>query len=259
MEHSGPIAGAWISEPGASEPVPGSRGADSYEVCEPADGNSCTHKLVVTVDVEGSLSNAAGFSDPLRHLKFEGNQGVIVECPPTAGEGASEYREHLAKGCPGSYTINTKDSACTANNQPWECLRVGVHGKKTGALKGIAERIEEKPGTRFYCPNNWQNNNSGGVPILPKDDSRIVQVFIMPYGSLNAEGQAILPSGEAPIQDFATFYVTGFPGDSCKGDPSTSNAEIVGHFIKYVNTITSGGGPKCIPNALGECVAVLTR
>ena len=143
VEHSGPIAGAWISEPGASEPVPGSRGADSYEVCEPADGNSCTHKLVVTVDVEGSLSNAAGFSDPLRHLKFEGNQGVIVECPPTAGEGASEYREHLAKGCPGSYTINTKDSACTANNQPWE---------KNGRPEGHRRTNRRKARHTFLLP-----------------------------------------------------------------------------------------------------------
>jgi hypothetical protein len=259
-EHSGTIAGAWISEPGASEPVPGSRGADSYQVCEPADGNSCTHKLVVTVAVGGSLANAAGFSDPLRPLRWEGPQGVRVGCPPPASPSGSEYREHLAKGCAGNYTINTSDPNCTANTSPYDCLTAGLPGKDTGPTQqGIDERIEHKVGTQFYCPNNWQNNNGGGVPILPKDDSRIVQVFIMPYGSVNAEGKAVLASGEVPIQDFATFYVTGFPGDSCKGDPSTGNAEIVGHFIKYVNTINNGGGQKCIPNSLGECVAVLTR
>jgi Putative Flp pilus-assembly TadE/G-like len=252
---SGSIKGAWLSEVGG---LP--QDANSYEVCEAQNGNSCTHKLVVTVDVEGSLANAAGFADPLRQLKFEGNQGVIVGCPPTtAGEAASEYREHLANGCPGSYKLNTADPNCTGTTEPFDCLKVGIHGKKTGALSGIAERVESKPGTHFYCANNWQNNNAGGVPVIPKDDSRIVEVFIMPYGSVNEEGQALLASGQVPIQDFAVFYVTGFPGDSCKSDPKTGNAEIVGHFIKYINTLNTGGGQKCVLNSLGTCVAVLTR
>lgn len=258
LAHSETIKGAWISEVGGL-----SQDANSYEVCEPQDGNSCTHKLVATVDVGGSLANAGGFSDPLRQLKFEGNHGVIAECPPAgpkeAGEAASEYREHLAKGCPGNYAINTADPNCTGTTEPFDCLKVGVNGKKAGALMGIAERIEEKPGTHFYCPNNWQNNNGGGVPLIPKDDSRIVEVFVMPYGSINAAGQAILPSGRVPIQDFAVFYVTGFPGDRCKSDPSTGNAEIVGHFIKYISALNNGGGQRCALNALGECVAVLTR
>ncbi|MEA2335494.1 MAG: hypothetical protein QOG40_1984, partial [Solirubrobacteraceae bacterium] len=252
---TGSIKGAWISEVGG---LP--QDANSYEVCEAQNGNSCTHKLVVTVDVAGSLSNAAGFGDALRQLKFEGNHGVIVGCPPTtAGESASEYRDHLAHGCPGTYALNTADPACTGTTEPFDCLKVGTNGKKTGALSGINERIEEKPGTHFYCANNWQNNNNGGVPVIPKDDSRIVEVFIMPYGSVNEAGQAVLASGQVPIQDFAAFYVTGFPGDKCKSDPSTGNAEIVGHFIKYINTLNNGGGQKCVLSSLGACVAVLTR
>jgi Putative Flp pilus-assembly TadE/G-like len=256
--HSGTIKGAWISEVGG---LP--QDANSYEVCEPQDGNSCTHRLVATVDVGGSIGNAAGYSDPLRQLKFEGNQGVIAECPPAgpeeAGEAASEYRAHLAKGCPGRYTINTADPNCTGTTEPFDCLKVGIHGKKTGALMGIGERIEDKPGTTFACPNNWQNNNNGGVPLIPKNDPRVVEVFIMPYGSVNSQGQAVLPSGRVPIQDFAAFYVTGFPGDSCKSDPKTGNAEIVGHFIKYITIVNGGGEQKCTLNSLGECVAVLTR
>jgi len=252
---SGSIKGAWLSEVGG---LP--KDANTYEVCEPQNGNKCTHKIVVTVDVDGSLANAAGFSDALRQLKFEGNQGVIVGCPPTtAGEAASEYREHLENGCPGTYTLNTADPNCTGTTEPFDCLKVGIHGKKTGSLSGIEKRIESNPGTHFYCANNWQNNNGGGVPVIPKDDSRIVEVFVMPYGSVNEEGQALLASGQVPIQDFAVFYVTGFPGDSCKSDPKTGNAEIVGHFIKYINTLNTGGGQKCVLNSLGTCVAVLTR
>jgi len=98
------------------------------------------------------------------------------------------------------------------------------------------------------------------VPIIPKEDSRLIQVFIIPYGTVDSEGRSLLGNEEVPIQDFAEFYVTGFPGDRCKGDPSTGNAEIVGHFVKYVNTAGGDeGGEKCVANSLGECVAVLTR
>jgi hypothetical protein len=250
---AGSIKGAWIAEVGGL-PLD----ANSFEVCEAQNSNSCTHKLVVTVNVAGSLSNAAGFGDALRQLKFEGNHGVIVGCPPTtAGESASEFREHLERGCPGRYALNTNDPACTGTTEPFDCLKVGTNGKKTGALSGIRGRIET---SAFSCPNHWQDNNGGGVPVIPRDDPRIVEVFVMPYGSVNENGEAVLSSGQVPIQDFAAFYATGFPGDSCKSDPKTGNAEIVGHFIKYVNTDGNAeGDEKCVTNSLGECVAVLTR
>jgi hypothetical protein len=260
-ESSGPIKGAWISEPGAAEtPVPRTLDADSYEVCEAANGNSCTHNLVVTVDVAASLADAASFSDPARKLRFEGTQGVRAGCPPPAKPSGSEYREQLEQGCPGKYKINTADPKCTRTTSPYECFTVGLPGKDSGpTAQGISSRIEHKAGTHFYCPNNWQNNNSGGVPIIPANDSRVVELFIMPYGSVNAEGQSLLGNEEVPIQNFAAFYVTGFPQDSCKSDPSTGNAEVIGHFIKYVNPLGETENTKCVQDPLGECVAVLTR
>jgi putative Flp pilus-assembly TadE/G-like protein len=255
---SGPIAGAWVSEPGAQEPVPGSEDADSYEECA-----SCAHKLVVTVDVAGSIGNASGFKDPLRQLRFEGQQGVRVSCPPPAKQSGSEYRTRLEQGCPGTYAVNTSNPSCTANTQPYDCLTVGLTGKDTGpTLQGIQERIENHPpsGDRYYCPNNWQDNNNGGVPIIPSNDSRIIQVFIIPYGTIDSSGRSLLGNEEVPIENFATFYVTGFPGDGCATDQKTGNAEIVGHFMKYINTVNNDeGGEKCVANSLGECVAVLTR
>ena len=144
--------------------------------------------------------------------------------------------------------------------EPFDCLKVNANGKKKGAISGFANRIEKSPGKTFYCANRWQNTNGGGVPELPRDDSRIVEVFVMPYGSLNAEGEAILPSGEVQVQDFAAFYVTGFPGDKCNSDPSTQGTEVVGHFIKYISTDKEGsGGQKCSTNSLGQCIIVLTR
>jgi hypothetical protein len=256
-ESSGSIASAWVSEPGAQEPVPGSLDADSYEMCA-----TCTHKLAVTVDVSGSISNAAGYNDPPHPLRFEGEQGVRAACPPTEGQSGSKYEEHLATGCPGQYKINTSDPNCTVNQSPYECLRIGLTGKDTGPTRhGMEMRIEKTPppGTKFYCENNWKDNNNGGVPILPTDDSRLVHVFVMPYGSVDSLGRSLLGNEEIQIQDFAAFYVTGFPGDGCKSDPNTGNAEIVGHFVKYINLLDTGGGEKCVANSLGECVAVLTK
>jgi Flp pilus assembly protein TadG len=276
-EHnSGTIAGAWIGE---FEGTP--LDANSFEVCEEADKNSCTHKLTVTLDVGSSLAVAAqceseaackaakaGFFDPLRKLRFEGEQGVRAGCPPTEKpeQSGSNYEKHLAEGCPGTYTINTSDPECTANTEPYDCLKIGLTGKDTGPTKhGIDERIVNAPpaGTKFYCENNWKNNNNGGVPTIPGDDSRIIQVFIMPYGVVNSEGKSLLGNEEIPIQNFAAFYVTGFPGDpqECinKGDPKTGDAEVVGHFIEYVNPLGVSGEGKCVASSLGECVAVLTR
>jgi Putative Flp pilus-assembly TadE/G-like len=262
-EGSGSIRGAWVSEPGAGEPVPGSLDADSYEMC-----STCKHKLAVTVDVAGSLAVAAGYADTLRHLRFEGEQGVRAGCPPSEQpeQSAKNYETHLAQGCPGTYIINTSDPGCTANASPYDCLKIGLTGKDTGPTKkGIDRRIVEEPpaGTKFYCENNWKNNNNGGVPIIPIEvpnaDSRLIQVFISPYGSVDAEGKSLLGNEEIPIQNFAAFYVTGFPGDPCASDPHTGNAEVVGHFVKYINPEAVGGEGKCVANSLGECVAVLTR
>jgi hypothetical protein len=254
---AGSIAGAWV---GAVDGAP--QDADSFTECA-----TCTQELVVSVAVEGSLSDASGYSDAIRKLKFGGNN-QIVECRPEENPAASTYREHLAKGCPYSYKLNVSDPKCTATGEPYDCVRVGVPGVKNGASTGIDDRIMNEPptGTKFYCPNQWVNNNGGGVPLIPTDDSRIVQTFILPYGALNENGESTLPENAAPIQDFAAFYVMGFVGDkkTCieKGDPETTGAfEIWGHFIKYVNVFAGENGeqPKCREDPLGECVAVLTR
>jgi hypothetical protein len=255
-EHSGTIAGASISEVGGL-----TQDANSFEVCETKDSNACKHELVLTVDVAGSIADAAGFSDPLRQLRWEGEQGVRIGCPPPASPTGSQYRETLEQGCPGNYAINTSNPECKTKTGAYECITAGLPGKDVGpTTQGIDERIENDPGKKFYCSNEWQKNPNGGLPEIKSDDSRIIEVFVIPYGSLDAEGRSLLGNGEVPIQDFAAFYVTGFSGDKCGSDPSSGNAEVVGHFIKYIKPVnTNGGGPRCNPNSLGECVAVLTR
>ena len=102
------------------------------------------------------------------------------------------------------------------------------------------------------------------MPIIPANDSRLVEVFVTPYGAVNEAG---VPTGglkAAPIQAFATFYVTGFPGDKCNSkepaDNEVESFEIVGHFIKYINNVPTGtGSGKCEENTFGSCIAVLTK
>jgi hypothetical protein len=123
--------------------------------------------------------------------------------------------------------------------------------------------------TSCVNPINWRDADGDGKVTIPEDippgDPRIVQVFVTPFGSFNGSGNAVIP-----ILNFATFYVTGFSknasgvqGDPCPGAdpiPSKSGGYILGHFIKYVDTVSSGGGgATCDFNAFGTCVAVLTQ
>jgi hypothetical protein len=42
--------------------------------------------------------------------------------------------------------------------------------------------------------------------------------------------------------------------------PNNDAGYIVGHFIKYIQTLNTGGGTtSCDVNALGACVAAMTR
>ncbi len=254
---SGTITGAWISEVGG---LP--QDANTFKACEA----SCPHKLVVTVDVGSSLEDARDFSDPLFHMRFGNPTSEVVGCEPGKEASGAAYRENLSKGCEHSYKRNTTDPNCTSTSEPYDCFGK-ASGVKTGPFEqGLEERFYGSPptGKKFYCPNNWVKPPSGNnVPEIPADDSRVITLFIEPYG---ASGGA-----STPIYDFATFYVTGWN----KSDPCTSKAaslhpddnaekgEIVGHFIKYVNVIGKGEGgeTKCKPEPalLDPCVAVLTR
>jgi hypothetical protein len=259
---SGPIAGAWISEVGGL-----SQDANSFEVCETQDNNQCSHNLIVTVDITPSLQNSQHYSDPTYPIRVGTGQANVVGCGGNASPSASQYRTNLANGCTGPFSLNTSDPTCAkATTSPYDCVLL-VNGVKNGPLQqGLADHIANAPlpGQHYYCRNNWINNNNDGVPIIPADDSRLITLFVMPYGSTDSSGNSLLASGYVPIENYATFYVTGFAGDPCASDdPAPSgggNAWVVGHFVKYINTLGTGGGTtSCVLNALGTCVAILTK
>jgi hypothetical protein len=273
---SGTIDGAWISEVGSGGNLIQAQDADSFEVCESQDNNSCTHNLVVTADVGNSLQNTTSFSAAPYAIKLGTSQSDVVECPPYPTSSGFDYRIGLANGCQQQFTINTSDANCAqaqANVSPYDCIQLASGIKEGPTSQGICTRITVQncgagltppTGLHFYCPNNWVNNNNGGVPIIPANDSRLVTIFVMPYGSTSSSGQPIA-SGFVPITTFAEFYVTGFDGDPCASDngapPGASgNAWIVGHFIKYVQPPGTGSGNSaCVVSSFGNCVAVLTK
>lgn len=258
---SGPITGAWLSDSGNA-----SQDAHSFEVCENSD--FCKPNLDVTIDVAPSLENTQHFGDASYPIRIGTSQGDVVGCGANASPSGSQYRQNLAQGCTGPFTVNTSDPTCTAaTTSPYDCVML-TSGVTNGPFQqGLADRIVNSPppGDHFYCANNWTNNNNGGPPNIPADDSRVINVFVMPYGSTDASGNPLLKSGYVPILNLATFYVTGFAGDPCSSDdpapPNAGNAWLVGHFIKYKNLVNDDGasGIPCDPSALAPCVAVMTK
>jgi hypothetical protein len=118
-----------------------------------------------------------------------------------------------------------------------------------------------KPEQPSSCthPNNWSLFDTG----LPADDTRIVQLFVAPYGAFDGSG-----SSTVPIVRFATFYVTGWGGSGggfanpCQGngDDPAADGTIVGHFIKYIDVLgTSSGTDICNFADSTPCVPVLVE
>jgi hypothetical protein len=224
-----------------------------------------THTVNAAVAIKGSLqANATSVNDPVVHLKVTGGTSLTqaLDCDPNV----SNLRDELGYGCQPLYVKNT-GQACPAANatlwsdpstQPWNCVRVSTGNAAGQVNQGMLIRTQDG-GTTCVNQNNWSS-----FPNLPAGDPRIVPVFLVPFGAFGGSGS----NNVVPVTGFATFYVTGWSqgnggqqGDPCPGaDAVDGGGEITGHFIKYVESInTGGGGPTCDFNALGTCVAVLTE
>jgi hypothetical protein len=230
-----------------------------------------SHTLSVTIGVLGSLqANSTDPAAPPVALKVLGSQTQAIDCDPSK----SNLRTELAQGCSPTYAVN-HGTACQSysyygslpQTAPWDCTITQTGGAVGQVYQGMLDRTQ---GGSNSCinPIRWRDANGDGLVTIPEDiptgDPRIIPVFVTPFGSFNGSGNAVVP-----ITNFASFYVTGFSkngggqGDPCPGAdpvPTKSGGWIVGHFIKYVDTInTGGGGAACDFNAFGTCVAVLTQ
>jgi hypothetical protein len=262
---SGPIKllQVWNYDGGA----PGTFWADSFQ----ADASPNTHRLVVKLGMTASLGNAQSVSDPIVALRvIGGSQNQSLDCDPNY----SNLYQELANGCRPIYAKNTgtacpnSTTALWGSPQPWQCVAVQTGNATNQVPRGLNLRVlgNEKPSS---CPAAGQlgHNNWSMFPNFPVGDPRIIQVFLTPFGSFSGSG-----STTVPVTNFATFYLTGWTGQGsgfnnpCQGNgddpvPNNDPGTIVGHFIKYVDSLNSGGGGPdlCDFNAFGNCVAVLTK
>jgi hypothetical protein len=257
-DRSGAIKVAHVSENGT-------QWANSVERCSAVQA-SCTHDMVVRIGVAGNLGNAASASDPVVALRVVGggSQNQSLDCDPNL----ANLKDELATGCAPTYGKNTGTPCPPSPNtlwdtaQPWRCVAIQTGGATNQVPAGMNMRImgSDKPAT-CTAPNNWST-----FPNLNPQDPRIIQVFLTPFGSFDGNG-----STTVPVTDFASFYVTGWTGQGegfnnpCQGNgddpvPNDDAGYIVGHFIKYIETLNTGGGTTaCDFNAFGSCVAVMTR
>jgi hypothetical protein len=186
------------------------------------------------------------------------------------------YAPNTGTACPGSVqtlwsTPNPVDPA-TPNAASWQCVanQTGQYVNKIG--KGLNARIlcpkldwglaacsdPYKP-TACTHPNNWSQFDTG----LPANDPRIVQLFVTQYGIFSGTGGYTVP-----VTRFATFYVTGWNGSGggfsnpCQGngDDTAADGEIVGHFIKYIDSLASTTETTlCNLSDATPCVPVMTQ
>jgi hypothetical protein len=241
---SGPIKMLRVSENGVA-------GANSF-----AQGAS--HNLVVTLGLKPSLQNAASINDPIVSLKVAGggSQNQALDCDPAQ----SNLRDELSNGCGPPYKVNDGSAACPGGQQalwgspaPWQCVAISTGATVGQVTQGVNERVLGQANSpSCTAPNNWAD-----FPDFDRADPRIVQVFVTPFGAFGGSGGTTVP-----VLGFATFYITGWHNGGCQGlgDDPAGQGEIVGHFIKYIDTLGGGGGEEvCDFNAFGSCVAVFTR
>jgi hypothetical protein len=119
--------------------------------------------------------------------------------------------------------------------------------------------------------NNWEMFKGNANTDFPPGDPRLVGAYLTAYGTFsNTTGTSVT----VPITGFASFYITGWtPGQGqgfsnpCEGNgddpiPGGNGGLIVGHFVRYVDSINTGGGTDFCdlsPDAFGNCVPVLTQ
>ena len=246
---SGSITGAWLKESPS-----GASSTYSYQ----NDGTGTTHSLWVGIQLQSALTDATGVSSPLVYLRVLGSQNQSIDCDPDY----SNLRDEIANGCRPQYTVNTSGS-CPAYNalwgtpQPWACVKTQTGGSIGQVTQGMEARL--MPGG-VCAPNNWSS-----FPNFSPSDPRLIPVILTPFGSFGGSGNDVVP-----VKGFSMFYVTGWAKNTggakaqadCTGDDAPPDkGYIVGHFVKYVDLINTGGGgtTTCDVNAFGNCVAVLTR
>jgi Putative Flp pilus-assembly TadE/G-like len=260
---SGPISRVQVVADGAVS-------TNSFQRCT-ANFTTCTHNFVVKVGIEGALELSEIGGPPVRLRIVQGSQNQSLDCDP--GQDRTTLKDELWLGCRPKYVANT-GTPCPAQpndlgQQPWSCVAVQTGAASNQIAAGLNCRvlIDPPPPSLDKCdgktdnctvPNSWPEGLESGSP-------RIVYVIVTPFGSFSGNG-----SGTVPVLRMAAFYITGWMGQGggfqnpclTQGDEMPrDNAEIVGRFIKYVETPNEGGAGEnpCDLTSVDICAAVLVE
>jgi hypothetical protein len=245
--------------------------ADDPELSGPVDhivlsANSLQQGSSTSVNVEIGLEGKLALSGPggppvvLRVADPSGSQNQAIDC-----DAGVNFRDEIANGCKTPYQRNCTfagpvatcpKETCPNATLPLDCAAIET-GDKVGQLRqGMNDRL----GQGGSCaPNNWSKYPTPGIP---QGDKRAIPLILTQFGSFSNNG-----NGWVPVMNFAVFYVTGWDGSNCAdneafpGKKKNDKGDIWGHFIQYTDGLNDGGASDadCDYNALGICVAVLTR
>jgi hypothetical protein len=271
-DFSGPVRTAHLINAGASFTDPLALGTCGGPLAYGPNCNTfptgATHSLAVDVQLSGAVSTAN--SDPPVFLRVvRGSRNSALDCNQTGN-----FREQIAMGCKPKYTINTDPNlACPWTSKAamfsvtppkgYPCVWIQTGASVGQFTQGIQDRVlrgsNQCPAAGQPGYNNWANYPN--TPF-PANDTRVVYVFMVPFGSFRGSGNTILP-----IVSFGVFYIRGWGGngngndDPCPGAiPNVPKGDLAGNFITHVGTSADGSGDQpCAVGGFNPCVAVLTK
>ena len=219
----------------------------------------CTYPLDVSVELSGLLE----VNGPAQYLRVDG--GNLTQALDCNADGPGNFSEEIVIGCMPWYEVNdgTPCPASVAGTpQPWKCSQVAPGERESQLGKALNLRIlgDEKPDD-CTASNNY--------PSVVTGDPRIVQVYLTEFGAFDETGA----DDTVPVTGFATFYITGWKGNTGFANPCEGNGdetppgaalevgELLGHFIPYVNFPNDGGAGTnpCDFDDPRPCTAVLTE
>jgi hypothetical protein len=261
-------------------------GTNVNNVARCAVGESCPTTFVVRIGLAGDLALAQPGDAPISLRVFGGSQNQSLDCDPfsrlIADTGQTQQPsldDEIATGCAPGYIKNTGQS-CPGSQQalwdlaqPWNCVAIQTGTNANAPARGFNRRVfgDPAPGN-IPCPSlgaNRYDQNGDGVPDYPLDDKRLVPVFLVPFGTFDGNGNAVVP-----VIGFASFYVTGWTSNGngfrnpCKDDgdefefgTEDDSGAISGHFVIRVESTgtSTPGETNCDTTIIGGCVAVMTK
>jgi hypothetical protein len=256
-----------------------------------------THTFIVAMGIGGTLRNATGVGDPLVALRIVSNTGQSLDCDPNYTNLRDEMEFGCRPtyvpntGSPDCSATNT--STLWGSPQPWSCIAVNTGRSPNQISGGLNGRLYSGDLNPMTCANdgtnghnNWFMFDPNYTPTGPSDprgqdgfpvgDPRVLNAYITTYGAFS---HITGTSGSVPVLGFGHFYVTGYTGQGggfnnpCYPDPPSNYAGphpddrvpngdgglIVGHFIRFVDSIGGDGTTTCDPNSIFACVTVMTK